>query len=56
VLKFRHLPFLTTDNPNCIISPSIVAPELSLIELQGCPLGKEVTIRSISPIERLKNT
>jgi hypothetical protein len=53
VLKFRYFPFLATDVPGCSIRPYPVAPELEFIELSDCPLGKEVTIRSISPRERL---
>ncbi len=53
VLKFRYFPFLTTDIPECSIRPYPAAPELDLIELTGCPLGKQVTIQSITPKERL---
>jgi hypothetical protein len=53
VLKFRYFSFLTTSDPSCSIRPYPVAPELELIELNNCPRGREVTIRSIAPRERL---
>lgn len=53
ILKFRHFPFLTTNVPGCSIRPYPVAPELDFIELRDCPLGKEVTIQSVGPKERL---
>jgi len=53
VLKFRYFPFLTTDTETCSVHPYRVAPELELLELRGCPLKQKVTIRSVSPLQRL---
>jgi hypothetical protein len=53
ILKFRYFPFLTTDVPGCSIRAYPVAPELEFIELRDCPHGREVTIKSITPRERL---
>jgi hypothetical protein len=52
VLKFRYFPFLTTDSESCSVRPYRVAPELELLELYGCRPKQQVTIRSISPLQR----
>jgi hypothetical protein len=51
VLSYRYFPFITSDD--CKVAPAQVAPDLTLLALDDCPVGKEVTLRSVSPIERL---
>jgi hypothetical protein len=51
VLKFKYFPFLTSSE--CTVAPYAAAPDLSLVELTQCPIGKPVTLRSVSPIQRL---
>jgi hypothetical protein len=54
VLKFRHFPFLTSSH--CVLKPFQAGPEITFIELSQCPVGTPVTIRSVSPLERLLGT
>lgn len=51
VLKFKYFPFLTA--PGCKVSPYSAAPEVTLIELSGCPIGKTIRVESVSPLKRL---
>jgi hypothetical protein len=51
VLKFNHFPFLKSTH--CSLRPFAVSAEISFVELSDCPLGQEVTIQSVSPLERL---
>jgi hypothetical protein len=52
VLKFKHLPFLTASN--CTMTSYDAASDLALIKLSNCRVGQTVTLRSISPLERLQ--
>ena len=54
VLKFRYFPFLTSSH--CVLKPFQAGPEITFIELSQCPVGTPVTIRSVSPLERLLGT
>jgi hypothetical protein len=51
VLKFKYFPFL--ESSGCTIAPYSVAPDLSLVELSGCPIGQSVTLKSVTPYRRL---
>jgi hypothetical protein len=51
VLKFTHFPFLTSTR--CVLKPFALSPELTFIELRDCPVGQEITIKSVSPLQRL---
>jgi len=51
ILKFKYLPFLHTSH--CAIRPFAASSEVTLIELSGCPVGEAVTVKSITPYERL---
>jgi hypothetical protein len=51
VLKFKYFPFL--ESSGCMVTPYDVAPDLSLVELSGCPIGKQVILKSVSPARRL---
>jgi hypothetical protein len=52
VLKFKYFPFLTSSG--CRVSPHKVSDELQLIELSECPVGQRISIRSVSPLDRLR--
>jgi hypothetical protein len=52
VLKFKYLPFITASG--CSITPFHAAPDLTLVQLSGCPVGQRVELRSISPLQRLR--
>lgn len=50
-LKFNYFPFLRSSK--CSLAPRPISPEITFIKLTNCPVGEEVTIESVSPIERL---
>ncbi len=52
-LKFNYLDFLQSSG--CVIKGEQVAPEITLIRLERCTPGTEITIRSISTLGRLLN-
>ncbi len=51
VVKFNYFPFVTSTR--CTLKPFTVSSELSFIELNDCPVGEEVTIKSVPPLQRL---
>lgn len=51
-LKFRYFPFLRSTS--CTLSPESVRSDLSFIHLEGCTPGDEVTIESVSPLQRIE--
>jgi len=51
VLKLKHFPFI--ESSRCTVTPYNVTPDLSLVELSGCPIGEPVTLKSVTPARRL---
>lgn len=51
VLSFKHYPFVRSSQ--CVVTPFIASPELTLMELSGCRVGEPVILESINPLERL---
>ncbi len=51
VLKLQHFPFLSSSG--CKLSAFEAAPGVSLVELSSCTPGQPVTIKSVSPLDRL---
>lgn len=50
-LKFKYFPFLTSSS--CSIEPYNAADGLVLMRLSGCARNQPVTIKSVSPLQRL---
>lgn len=50
VLKFNYFPFL--ESSACELSSANVVNELYFVKLDKCPVGKEVVIKSVSPVGR----
>ncbi|MBX7137638.1 MAG: hypothetical protein K1X83_06610 [Oligoflexia bacterium] len=51
VLKFNFLPFVRVDG--CEVAPREYPGGIKLIELRGCPVNRELELRSINAAERL---
>lgn len=51
VLKFKYFPFLTSSG--CSLEPFTAAEGVIFIQLSGCPINQAVTMKSVSPFERL---
>jgi hypothetical protein len=51
VIKFTYFPFI--QSTRCTVSPYQITRTLSFIELSGCPVNSEVTLRSANAFERL---
>jgi hypothetical protein len=51
VLKFSYFPFLRAGK--CSIAPEKVAPELTFIRLENCPVGEPIVIDSVPLMARL---
>lgn len=50
-LKFKYFPFLTSSS--CSIEPYNAADGVVLMRLSGCARNQPVTIKSVSPLQRL---
>jgi hypothetical protein len=50
LIKFRYFPFLQAET--CRLEPYFISPQHSFIRLSDCPIGKEITLQSISPLQR----
>jgi hypothetical protein len=51
ILKFIYYPFLEV--PGCTLSPYSLSRKHTFIKLSNCPTNTPLTLRSISPLERL---
>lgn len=51
VMKFNYFPFVEVSG--CSVSPAEVDGGIRFIKLSGCPLGTELTLKSVGPLTRL---
>jgi hypothetical protein len=50
-MKFNYFPFVEVSG--CSVSPAEVDGGIRFIKLSGCPLGTELTLKSVGPLTRL---
>ena len=53
VLKFTYFPFLKVEG--CVLTPEAAAEGITLVKVSSCPLGIELELVAINPLQRLIN-